>query len=80
MTNLLDGGKQATFKRRWVWDAHNEKDGGVLDDRERGDLVKESMAHFMEIHAPHFERNYRPKVPIAIDCPLSLPTATTTDY
>ncbi len=41
------------------------KDGGVLDDRNRGDLINESMAHFMKIHAPHFERGYRPQVRLA---------------
>ena len=62
MITILDGSKKNTFKRRWIWDGHgSDYEAGVHSDYERGELVGEAIEHFMDVHAKHFERDYRPK-------------------
>ena len=72
MTNILDGGKEFTTKRRWIQNSHDDafEDNDQEDrigqveihaDLPRGQIVAQSMKHFMDVHWEHLERGYRPK-------------------
>lgn len=72
MTNILDGGKEFTTKRRWIQNSHDEVfeeqnnierigQVEVHADQSRSAIVAQSMKHFMDIHWEHLQRGYRPK-------------------
>ena len=72
LTNILDGGEEFTEKRRWIQRSHDaafvangeaERPGKVVDhfDTPRGEVIADSMKHFMDVHWKHLERGYRPR-------------------
>ena len=61
MTNILDGGRAYTTKRRWIFGAHEGADVFVHAEMNRADLIAHGMGHFMDVHAKHLANEYRPK-------------------
>ena len=68
MTYLIDGSKQVTMKRRWIYETNtaDELDDEVLGDSRKYDLERETavglaISNFMRIHKKHFDRMYVPK-------------------
>ena len=69
MTNILDGGKEFTTKRRWIQNSHDEVfeeqnnierigQVEVHADQSRSAIVAQSMKHLMDIHWEHLQRGY----------------------
>ena len=68
MTILIDGSKEVTMKRRWIYETNtaDELDDAVLGDSRKYDLERETAvglaaSNFMRIHKKHFDRMYVPK-------------------
>lgn len=61
MTNFLDGSKQYTARRRWIFGSHEGAQAFVHTEIPRGKLIAKNIEHFMAVHEPHFKRGFKPK-------------------
>ena len=56
MTNTLDGGAQATARRRWYARANERWDFSDKGELSREALLAKHFEYFGKVHAPHLER------------------------
>jgi len=61
MTYILDGGKNQSLKRRWIYEAHEGISNYVHSETPRESQIAHAISHFMNVHMPHFEKQYIPK-------------------